>query len=150
MEIRSRYSKIDRVQLSFDPDDPFNSRYGVDCASLTQQQFKEECDIRHILKRFRDLGMPLPEPPSAFEDVSSVADFQTHMNAVARTKEYFDSLPSKVRARFNNDPMQLVSFLNDSKNLQEAVSLGLVSADKLQPSKSEPTPIEPVKEVSEG
>lgn len=131
MNIRSRYSKVDRVQLSFDNE--LTDSFGNYVArSMTQQQFKDECDIRWLLKRYRETGTPLPVPVGSFEDVSSVADFQTHMNAVARTKEYFDSLPSATRARFANDPMQLVAFLNDDSNRAEAVKLGLLEASKAE------------------
>jgi len=41
---------------------------------------------------------------------------------------YLASLPSKIRDRFGNDPSQLLSFLADSSNKDEAISLGLVSA----------------------
>ncbi len=149
MEIRSRYSKIDRVQLSFDPE--LTDEYGNYVArSITQQQFRDECDIRWLLKRYRETGTPLPAPVGSFEDVTSVADFQTHMNAVARTKEYFDLLPATTRARFANDPMQLVAFLNDDANRAEAVKLGLLEASKAESAIPLPSEVKKPVEAASG
>lgn len=149
MEIRSRYFKVDRVQLSFDPElTDADGNYVA--RSMTQQQFKNECDIRWLLKRYRETGTPLPVPTGSFEDVSTVADFQTHMNAVARTKEYFDSLPATTRARFANDPMQLVAFLNDDANRAEAVKLGLLEASKVESATPLPSEVKKPAEAGSG
>lgn len=94
---------------------------------MTQQSFKEECDINEIVRRFGLTGQ-LPEnvrvPVSG--DFTGVSDFQTAMNAVTQAQEAFMELPANLRARFNNDPQRLMEFVADSGNIEEARKLGLV------------------------
>ena len=99
--------------------------------SLAQQSFEEECNINTIVERFGLTGQ-LPEPLSPqYGDFSNVGDFQSAMNAIADAQSGFMSLPGELRARFGNDPGQLISFLEDSANLDEAVSLGLVNKPEI-------------------
>lgn len=104
-----------------------------DEASRTQQHFKDECDIDRILKKYSETGFlvsPLePRRPAKWGDFSSVADYQSAMNRLAGVQEAFEALPSRVRERFRNDPMQMLAFLEDPANKDEAVKLGLVAGD---------------------
>lgn len=128
-------------------------------ASMTQQHFKDECDIDKILKKYNETGFlvnPLESRrPAKWGDFSSVNDYQQAMNKLVEVQEAFDSLPSKVRERFRNDPMQMLAFLEDEKNIDEAVSLGLVSPpaknapqtnEKASPSASETSSSAPLPE----
>lgn len=47
----------------------------------------------------------------------------------------FNMLPSEIRNRFQNDPGQLIGYLSDEKNNEEAYKLGL----KIRPKPPEPT-----------
>ena len=102
---------------------------GLKCddPSLTQQNAKDECDINVIMERF-GRGMELPENfrPPQYGDFTGISDYHTALNRVALANEAFDSMPAKLRSRFNNDPVQLMEFLDDDKNRDEAVKLGLV------------------------
>lgn len=97
----------------------------------TQQHFAEECDINTIVKRFGLTG-ELPEvvhvPQSG--DFTGVTDFQSAMEAVRKAQENFMELPGELRYRFANDPQRLMEFMEDGKNLDEAVKLGLVNKPK--------------------
>lgn len=108
---------------------------------LAQQQFKEECDINAILKRFQDTGMAPHDirGPGQYGDFSDVADYQSALNAVQNAQEAFDSLPSSLRARFQHDPAQLLGFLQDDSNRPEAIALGLIEKPPVEaPVASEP------------
>ena len=99
-----------------------------DMPSMTQQSFAEDADINVIVERFGLTGQ-LPEPLSPqYGDFSEVGDFQSAMNAIAAANSGFMSLPASMRARFENDPAKLISFLEDPANRSEAVSLGLVNS----------------------
>lgn len=99
--------------------------------SLTQQQFKDECDINHIMQRYRETGFltdPL-RPATAkpqFGDFSTVADFMEAQNIIVRARENFEALPSMVRQEFGNDPARMLAFLENESNYERAVELGLV------------------------
>jgi len=96
--------------------------------SLTDQSFAAEVNINTIVERFGISGMlPTVQRPPAYGDYSGVFDFQTAMNAVRTAQEGFMELPAKMRARFHNDPQELLEFINDEDNRAEAEKLGLVA-----------------------
>jgi len=93
----------------------------------TQQHYKEECDINTIVARFGLTG----EVPQGYKapmsgDFTGVNDFHTAMNAVKEAEASFMQLPAHLRKRFGGDPQELMRFLDDGKNRDEAVKLGLV------------------------
>lgn len=99
----------------------------IEGESMAQQQFKDECDINVIVQRFGLTG-ELPEnlrlPVSG--DFTGIVDFKTAMDAVSQAQSAFMELPAQLRARFENDPQRLMRFLENDKNREEAVELGLV------------------------
>lgn len=96
--------------------------------SLAQQQFKDECDINTLVKRFGVTGL-LPEQPEwpAQADFTHVGSFQECMQLVKESEAAFMSLPADVRERFGHEPGLLLEFLYDPKNRDEAVRLGIVA-----------------------
>lgn len=130
MFLRSTYNyDVDEASLEAGTSRPVDSDTGeIIDDGVTQQSFKDECDINTIVKRFGLTG----EMPGGFAmpvsgDFSGIGDFQSAMNAVRAAQEAFDSLPGEMRARFANDPQRLISFLEDGANRDEAVKLGLVA-----------------------
>lgn len=95
--------------------------------NLTQQQFKEECDINVILERFGQTGeLPTSSRMPVSGDFTGVSDFQSAMQLVRQAEESFMGLPAKVRAEFGHDPQRVLEFLEDPANRDKAVELGLV------------------------
>lgn len=98
--------------------------------SRTQQQFKEECDVNNILRNYVNTGV-LTHTSSVspqFGDYSNMpSDYGEALALIERSREEFMQLSSDVRERFDNDPFSLVKFLQDEKNRDEAVKLGLVN-----------------------
>lgn len=117
-----------RTPYNYDKDAASNES-GLHCedASLAQQHYKEECDINTILQKFNITGI-LPEQPltARYGDFSGIGDYHTAMNRVIAVQDEFEALPAQIRARFNNDPAQLIEFLENSDNRPEAEELGLV------------------------
>lgn len=103
---------------------------GLHCedATLTQQQFAEECDINNIMQKFGMTGL-LPQVPlePTYGDFSGVHDYHTAMNAIIAAQDQFDGLPAQIRTRFDNDPSKLIEFMNDESNRDEAEKLGLIN-----------------------
>jgi phage internal scaffolding protein len=99
--------------------------------TLTQQQFKEQCDINNIIKNYHQTGeLPLSKKVGQFLDVSNVQDYQTSLQTVFEAQHAFEALPSKIRSRFENDPQQLIAFVEDDANYDEAIKLGLLPQKK--------------------
>ncbi len=117
-----------RTPYNYDKDAASNES-GLHCedASLAQQHFKEECDINTILQKFNITGL-LPEHTLSprYGDFTGIGDYHTAMNRVLAVQDEFEALPDQIRARFDNDPAQLIEFLENSENRPEAEKLGLV------------------------
>lgn len=96
---------------------------------LTDPSHKDECDINEIVRRFGITG-ELPQAvaiPLSGDFTDVVTDFHSAMNMVRSAEEGFMALPADIRQRFGNDPGQLISFLEDDKNREEAEKLGIVT-----------------------
>lgn len=112
---------------------------GVTARSRAQQQFAKDADINVIMSRYQKSGV-LVDPVkignrrAIFGDFSDVQDFHTARNQVLQAEAEFMSLPARVRAKFDNDPAQLLAFVADDANYDEALKLGLVEkrADVVQ------------------
>lgn len=121
----------------------------------TKQEFVKECDINHIMKRFKITGQ-LPGTVQAlqpvFMDVSQIGSFADVQERIHRGEAAFMELSPEVRFRFSNQPSRLIEFLQDSRNRAEAVALGLISekgldskpdSPKVQPPSVEATASKP-------
>jgi phage internal scaffolding protein len=131
-----------RTPYNYDKDAASNES-GLACEepSLTQQHFKDETDINNILRQFNITGM-LPESTLSprYGDFTGISDYQSALNAVIAAESEFDGLPAQIRARFNNNPEELINFLENDQNYDEAVKLGLVDQKteaSVQPEKVE-------------
>lgn len=98
--------------------------------SKTRQSFKDECDINKIVERYRVTGMLTdPSIPKTrnpfFGDFTQVTDYHQQAAQIASLNAEFEALPAKIRSRFQNDPGQMLDFLADEANTEEAVKLGL-------------------------
>lgn len=121
--IRSPYN-YDRAKASDEAALPA-SEYGE---SLTIQSMKDDADLNVIMRRFGITGM-MPENPRVpmYGDFTEVGDFRSALHAVQQAQEQFMEFPAELRARFSNDPQQLLEFVADDRNMAEAVRLGLVA-----------------------
>lgn len=118
---------VEEASLAAGLDSSIDPDTGEELQSATQQQFAEEVDINTIVKNFGLTGQ-LPEnfraPVSG--DFTGVTDYQSALNAVIAADEEFMTLPADVRERFANDPQKLLEFVENDKNRDEAITLGLV------------------------
>ena len=119
-----------KFHTAYDP--PPQVDYSNDEPSLTQQSFADECDINNIVARYVTtgvLGDPLSVPTNSpqYGDFTSVADFHVAQTIIAEATQMFDLLPASIRKRFENDPAQLLAFMEDDSNREEAIKLGLVN-----------------------
>ena len=124
-----------RTPYNYDLDAASNES-GLHCedASLTQQHFKDECDINNILRQFNVTGL-LPENTLSprYGDFTGIGDYHTALNRVIAAEDEFMALPAQIRSRFDNDPANLIEFLENSDNKDEAIKLGLVNSTEELP-----------------
>jgi phage internal scaffolding protein len=114
--------------------DPRQSSYPVhfEGPGRAKQAMKDECDINNIVARYRERGIlnHVAKHEGRYDDLLGAVDYQTAMQAVAQAQEAFDTLPAKLRARFENDPSKFLAFVENEENLDEMISLGLVQLDR--------------------
>lgn len=120
----------------------------------TEQSHKGECDIKAIIRRYKREGKPFPtDNPENYKNVVGVPNYLEMSLAVARANSAFESLPSKTRERFANDPHLFMEFINDPKtNGEEMIKMGLAVRNeakeaeaKAKAEKSQPKAKEPAK-----
>lgn len=112
--------------------------------SLTIQSMAEDADINVLMARFGLTGrMPADPRVPMFGDFSDVGDYRSALHAVMDASDRFMELPAKLRQRFNNDPQELMEFVADDGNVDEAIRLGLIKPKPVQPLSPEVTPPAP-------
>lgn len=102
---------------------------------LTKQSFREQVNINKIVAGFEKTGMVnnLSGRQPFYGDVSEIKDYATALNMVNEAESLFMSMSPKIREKFENDPAKMIAFLGDSKNLDEAVSLGMAVKRPVEP-----------------
>lgn len=92
----------------------------------TKQDMKDECDINKIMARFQRTGaithVAKYEPQYGF---APAIEFQEATEIVRQAQQMFDDLPSALRKKFENDPAKFLDFVQDEKNADEMLELGL-------------------------
>ena len=82
---------------------------------VTKQSFKDECDINNIVRRFSVTGqMPVTDMRAMYGEFDTTTDYQSALNKVMDADKAFMTVPSDIRARFNNNPAEYMRFLSDS------------------------------------
>lgn len=114
---------------------PPSPRRSVGGRSMTHQEFAAECDINTIVARAGAGLVQLSRPAGPlFTDISEVPNnYQECLDMLMAAEDQFASLPSAMRERFGNDPGQLLEFLGNESNREEAVKLGLLAAPSVEP-----------------
>nr|AVQ10249.1 portal protein [Gokushovirinae environmental samples] len=109
-------------------------------ASMTRQEFTDECDVNAIMRRYEASGI-WPFQPQGVEpvyvDFYGMPDLQGAMASMIQAEEAFMRLPALVRKEFDNDAMRFVEYAQDGNNVDKLREWGLA-----EPKKPEPSPIE--------
>lgn len=121
-----------------------HKRVQIDCSphGRTKSEFKKECDVNEIMRKFEknQLISHVNDHQGDYGDFSTFEDYHASVNAVLEANDAFASVPSKIRATFNNDPAQFLQFVQDPSNLDQMVEMGLAhKRPEAPPQKSEPT-----------
>ena len=112
----------------------------IECGGgRTKQEFREECDINVLMKRYERTGVP----PSArignptYVDAADLPSYMEALQLVRDAHENFEALPARVRAEFQNDPQAFVQFASDPANKEKLREWGLGA-----PVEAPPAPLE--------
>lgn len=116
--------------------DDENEKVGRACCAPTDgkvqtiQSGKDDADINVLVRRF-GLGegplAPPPKDPAHYGDFTNAPTSLREILDIKRSAdEAFAQLPARMREYFHNDPAVLWGFVNDPKNREEAVEMGLL------------------------
>lgn len=99
--------------------------------SLTQQHERYETDIHNILlKHATPEALALYGNGRAqkafYGDFSELPSFDQVMQMQARATEYFEGLPSAIRAQFQNDPTMFIKQVGNPQNAETLVKMGIL------------------------
>lgn len=103
--------------------------------SKTDGSQLKDTDVNVIMNRVlrtRDESI-LRQRQGQYADLTQIPDLGTALNQVKEAQDAFDSLPALTRRRFNNSAVELVEFLQDPNNNEEAYQLGLRTRPRVIP-----------------
>jgi len=113
----------------------------------TQKQHRDDVDVNNIMAKYKRTGQITHlrnAQQGAYVDLTKLPhSYQQSLDIIKKAEDTFMSMPSEVRTRFDNNPQQLINFLKDKKNNEEAIKLGLIEAPKQGPPNLDPKPIQP-------
>jgi len=103
---------------------------GIDTGSDSHVKpyFADECEINNILAKYQKTGLVehVTNNPGVYGDYSNVPNYRDALNIVIDAQDNFDSLPSSIRKRFDNDPSLFLDFVYNPENRDEMVKMGLI------------------------
>ncbi|AXL14710.1 internal scaffolding protein [Microviridae sp.] len=117
--------------------------------SLTKQSFAGETNINSIMARFEKTGLldHVSQYQGSYMDLIDAPGFHDAANSIIAANEAFESLPSSIRRRFNNDPSSFLEFVQNEDNFDQLVELGLArpkdDPDPKEASASDPSAAAP-------
>lgn len=125
MEFATRYNPAESFGIVFSK------------PSLTQQHFKDECDINHIVATYQETGiMPQGNREPLFGDFAGIpTSFQESQNLFKEAQDKFYSLPSDLRKMLDNSPQKLLEFMSNPANTEACVKFGLFNKPAEKPNK---------------
>jgi phage internal scaffolding protein len=105
----------------------------IDCTGdpiKTEQHHAESLDLNIIAKRYgiNDGSIiPQAQDPRHYGDFTEAPrDYREAIDRIRTAEAAFMRLPAKLRAKFNNQPLELASWIQNPENWDEAVNLGLL------------------------
>jgi phage internal scaffolding protein len=109
--------------------------------SLTQQHFKEECDVINIIKKHDRNGIieHVQRGQARYGDFSEVADYREALDLVRDAQDEFMTIPSDIRKKFDNDPGKFYEFVSNPDNKEELKTMGFIETPDVGKPSSVPT-----------
>ena len=130
MKFQTAYGKSVKPKTMIDPD-----------TKLTEDNHKKEVDINQIMRKYQKTGAIAHQNKyeGRYDDIPSLTLLEA-LNTVKQADTMFNELPSSVRKRVNNNPVEFLQFMQNPENEQEIYDLGLAERP---PTNAEPAPQAP-------
>lgn len=137
--------------------DTYQEKKGIEFSepTMTIQSEKDNCDINVIMNRYATCGTPLPYRTDGvqpvYADVSELGDYMENYQRCKQAEEMFNALPSALRKELDNNPANLLPFIQNKENESRCIEYGLINKPIV---KAPQTPVvvdsNPVNPVSDG
>lgn len=105
----------------------------IDCSNdptKTEQHHAEALNINIIAARYGITDgsiIPQTSDPSHYGDFTEAPrDYREALDRIRDAEAKFLRLPAAIRSKFNNQPMEMLSWLQNPEHLDEAVTIGLL------------------------
>ena len=159
MNKKSKMEKTITFRSAYDPHKKYVFKTVGE--SLTQQHFKEECEVINIIKKHDRNGIieHVQRGQARYGDFSEVQDYREALDLIRDAQAEFMSVPSDIRKKFDNDPGKFYEFVSDPENKDELIKMGFIetpqetsdqssaddksSSGAVEPSNSSSSPEEP-------
>ncbi len=106
---------------------------------LTDPSHAKDADINNIVATYHKTGVfPHADGPGIFADVSDAPTYQEAQQIVINAENAFMALDAKTRKKFDNEPTQMLAFLENPGNREEAIALGMINPPVPTPSPASP------------
>ena len=98
--------------------------------TMTEQHHVEETSIRNIMRKYHDTGLVshVNEHAGTYMDMINAPDFYEAQCAIAEAKSMFETVPSRIRQDFDNDPGKFLDFIQNPENKDKIEEYGLDSS----------------------
>lgn len=133
-----------KIYFDRDVDDKGNRIEDGPSMDRVLPEFLHESKLETIMKRAMKTGMVNAVPGAYYGDFTSSTDWLERQNAVIEYQRYFDSLPAETKDYFANNPANLLDFINDPNNREEAIKLGILKKPEVAPAPEAPATPAPV------
>lgn len=113
--------------------DTYQEKKGIEFVepTMTIQSEKDNCDINVIMNRYATCGTPLPYRADGvqpvYADVSELGDYMENYQRCKQAEEMFNALPSALRKELDNNPANLLPFIQNEANRERCVEYGLIN-----------------------
>ncbi len=111
--------------------------------TMTIQSEKDSCDINCIMERYERTGIMqhVASVQPLYEDVADIQDYQGSLLVLEKAQAAFDALPAKLRKELDNNPYNLVPFIQNPANKERCYEYGLLNKPVNESSKIVVSPV---------
>lgn len=138
-----------RTIFSYRQDKKIKSKKAFAEVGLTKPEFAASCNINNMLARHRKTGLiNVSRVAPVFGDFSADYDLREAMDTIISAKDQFYNLPSAIRKKFDNDPLEFMEFLQVASEDQMR-EVGIIRNSEELLKNSEEKETEPQQEITE-
>ena len=139
MNKKSKMEKTITFRSAYDPHKKYVFKTVGE--SLTQQHYKEECEVINIIKKHDRNGIieHVQRGKARYGDFSEVADYREALDLVRDAQAEFMNIPSEIRKKFDNDPGKFYEFVSNPENKEELKEMGFIDTPQASVDQSSAT-----------